>query len=85
MSALYIVLAVIVFFVFVTGIRSIRLVPQARAVIVQRLGRYLKTAGAGPVFVVPFIDQILPTIDLREGLRRTIEQSGRENLVGSAL
>ena len=66
MSALYIVLAVIVFFVFVTGIRSIRLVPQARAVIVQRLGRYLKTAGAGPVFVVPFIDQILPTIDLRE-------------------
>src|SRR5579859_2208284 len=46
--------------------RSIRLVPQARVVIVQRLGRYLRTAGSGPVFVIPFVDQILPMIDLRE-------------------
>jgi regulator of protease activity HflC (stomatin/prohibitin superfamily) len=59
-------LAVIVLFVLIVGIKSIRLVPQARVVIVQRLGRYLKTAGSGPVFVVPFIDKILPTIDLRE-------------------
>jgi regulator of protease activity HflC (stomatin/prohibitin superfamily) len=48
------------------GFKSIRLVPQARVVIIQRLGRYLKTAGSGPVFVVPFVDKILPTIDLRE-------------------
>jgi regulator of protease activity HflC (stomatin/prohibitin superfamily) len=41
-------------------------VPQARVVIVQRLGRYHKTAGSGPVFVLPLIDSILPTIDLRE-------------------
>ena len=64
--ALLILLAVVVFFVLVVGVRSIRLVPQARVVIVQRLGRYLKTAGSGPVFVVPFVDKILPTIDLRE-------------------
>ena len=44
----------------------IRLVPQARVVIIQRLGRYLKTAGSGPVFVIPFADRILPMIDLRE-------------------
>ncbi len=61
-----IALAVLVVFILIVGFRSIRLVPQARVVIVQRLGRYLKTAGSGPVFVVPFIDQILPTIDLRE-------------------
>lgn len=61
-----IILAVVVAFLFVVGLRSIRLVPQARVVIVQRLGRYLKTAGSGPVFVLPFIDQMLPTIDLRE-------------------
>jgi regulator of protease activity HflC (stomatin/prohibitin superfamily) len=53
-------------FVLLVGFKSIRLVPQARVVIVQRLGRYRKTAGSGPVFVLPFIDQILPTIDLRE-------------------
>ncbi|MDQ2744618.1 MAG: SPFH/Band 7/PHB domain protein [Chloroflexota bacterium] len=64
--AIGIVLAILVVFVLVVGIRSIRLVPQARVVIVQRLGRYLKTAGSGPVFVIPFVDQILPTVDLRE-------------------
>src|SRR5947209_4159367 len=61
-----IALAVIVALVLLIGFTSIRLVPQARVVNVQRLGRYLKTAGAGPVFVVPFFDKILPTIDLRE-------------------
>jgi regulator of protease activity HflC (stomatin/prohibitin superfamily) len=49
MSAIGIVLAILVVFVLIVGIRSIRLVPQARVVIVQRLGRYLKTAGSGPV------------------------------------
>jgi regulator of protease activity HflC (stomatin/prohibitin superfamily) len=61
-----IVLGILVLFALIVGMRSIRIVPQARVVIIQRLGRYLKTAGSGPVFVVPFIDQILPTIDLRE-------------------
>src|SRR5579864_6955397 len=62
----FIIPAIVVLFVLIVGFKSIRLVPQARVVIVQRLGRYLKTAGSGPVFVVPFMDQILPTIDLRE-------------------
>jgi regulator of protease activity HflC (stomatin/prohibitin superfamily) len=61
-----IALAVVLLFVFIVGVRSIRLVPQARVVIIQRLGRYLKTAGSGPVFVMPFADRILPMIDLRE-------------------
>ncbi len=61
-----IVSIVLVLFVFIVGFKSVRLVPQARVVNVQRLGRYLKTAGGGPVFVIPFIDKMLPTIDLRE-------------------
>lgn len=61
-----IVAAIVVLLVLVMGFKSIRLVPQARVVNVQRLGRYLKTAGSGPVFVIPFVDKILPTIDLRE-------------------
>ncbi|MGI8826464.1 MAG: SPFH domain-containing protein [Chloroflexota bacterium] len=66
MVVIPVVVALAVLFVLIVGIRSIRLVPQARVVIVQRLGRYLKTAGSGPVFVLPFVDKILPTIDLRE-------------------
>jgi regulator of protease activity HflC (stomatin/prohibitin superfamily) len=66
MIGIYIVLAIIVLFVLTVGFNSIRVVPQARVVIVQRLGRYLKTASSGPVFVLPFMDKILPTIDLRE-------------------
>jgi regulator of protease activity HflC (stomatin/prohibitin superfamily) len=65
-TGLEIALLVIVVFVLIVGFRSIRLVPQARVVIIQRLGRYLKTAGSGPVFVIPFVDKILPMIDLRE-------------------
>lgn len=64
--ALAVLLAVVILFTLVVGFKSIRLVPQARVVIVQRLGRYLKTRGSGPVFVIPFVDKILPTIDLRE-------------------
>src|SRR5579875_759239 len=61
-----IVAAIAVLFILIVGFKSIRLVSQARVVNVQRLGRYLKTAGSGPVFVIPFVDQILPTIDMRE-------------------
>jgi regulator of protease activity HflC (stomatin/prohibitin superfamily) len=66
MIGIEILLALVAGFILLVGYKSIRLVPQARVVIVQRLGRYRKTAGSGPVFVLPFIDQILPTIDLRE-------------------
>src|SRR5579864_5599137 len=59
-------LGLVVLLVLIIGFKSIRLVPQARVVLVQRLGRYLKTAGSGPVLVIPFVDKILPTIDLRE-------------------
>lgn len=61
-----VILGLIVLFVMVVGYKSVRLVPQARVVVVQRLGRYLKTAGSGPVVVLPLIDRILPIIDLRE-------------------
>ncbi|GAC1469158.1 MAG: SPFH domain-containing protein [Chloroflexota bacterium] len=64
--ALLVMFGLVVLFVALVGARSIRLVPQARAVVVQRLGRYVKTAGGGPLVVIPFIDKLLPTIDLRE-------------------
>ena len=58
-----IVLAVVVLFVLA---RTIRIVPQARAGIVERLGRYSRTLDAGLTILVPFIDRLRPLIDLRE-------------------
>jgi regulator of protease activity HflC (stomatin/prohibitin superfamily) len=64
--ALLIVLAVVALFVMLTVLRSVRIVPQARARNVERLGRYNRTLQAGLNFVIPFIDRVYSAIDLRE-------------------
>lgn len=46
--------------------KSIRIVPQARAGVVERLGRYTRTATPGLTILVPFVDRMRPMIDLRE-------------------
>src|ERR671910_1259306 len=50
----------------VVVVRSVRIVPQARARNVERLGRYHKTLEPGLNFVIPFVDRVRPQIDLRE-------------------
>ncbi|MCW2495456.1 SPFH domain-containing protein [Jatrophihabitans sp.] len=57
------VILVIILFVLV---RSVRIVPQARAAVIERLGRYIRTATPGLTILVPFIDRMRPMIDLRE-------------------
>src|SRR5215204_3711482 len=47
-------------------VRSVRIVPQARARNVERLGRYTKTLEPGLHFIIPFVDRVRPQIDLRE-------------------
>ncbi len=47
-------------------IRAIQVIPQARAANVERLGRFRKTLEPGLNFIVPFLDQLKPQIDLRE-------------------
>src|SRR6201999_986546 len=46
--------------------RTIRIVPQARAGIVERFGRYNRTLNPGLTVLMPFIDRLKPLIDLRE-------------------
>jgi regulator of protease activity HflC (stomatin/prohibitin superfamily) len=50
----------------VVVLRSVRIVPQARARNVERLGRYHRTLEPGLNFVIPFVDRVRPQIDLRE-------------------
>src|SRR5579862_2770648 len=61
-----IVVAVVAILLIITAARTIRIVPQARAGIVERLGRYNRTLGPGMTYLVPFVDRIRPLIDLRE-------------------
>jgi regulator of protease activity HflC (stomatin/prohibitin superfamily) len=61
-----IIAAVVALLVVITVIRSVRVVPQARARNVERMGRYRKTLEPGMNFIVPFIDRVKPMIDLRE-------------------
>jgi regulator of protease activity HflC (stomatin/prohibitin superfamily) len=57
---------VVAAFVVLTIARTIRIVPQARAGVIERLGRYSRTLNAGLAIVIPFVDRLRELIDLRE-------------------
>lgn len=61
-----IALAVIVAFVAVLMAKSISIVPQAEAAVIERLGRYTRTVSGQLTFLVPFVDRIRAKVDLRE-------------------
>jgi regulator of protease activity HflC (stomatin/prohibitin superfamily) len=61
-----IVAAVVVVFLLIAFARTVRIIPQARAGIVERLGRYSRTLSPGLAILVPFMDRLKPLIDLRE-------------------
>ncbi|MDA9099590.1 SPFH/Band 7/PHB domain protein [Aquiluna sp.] len=60
------VTAVVLIVIALLLIRSIRIIPQATAGVVERLGRFHKVLNAGVNLVFPFIDVVRRTIDLRE-------------------
>ena len=61
-----VIAAVVALLVVLTVLRSVRIVPQARARNVERFGRYRKTLEPGMNFIIPFIDRVKKEIDLRE-------------------
>lgn len=63
-SYLSVGLLVLIFVVILA--RSIRIIPQANAGIVERLGRFHRVLGAGLTIIIPFIDRLRPLIDMRE-------------------
>jgi regulator of protease activity HflC (stomatin/prohibitin superfamily) len=66
MSPGLIALIAVAVLVLVVVMRAVRIVPQARAGIVERLGRYHRTLTPGLALVIPVIDRVLPYIDLRD-------------------
>jgi regulator of protease activity HflC (stomatin/prohibitin superfamily) len=66
MDAVLIAVLIVAVLAIVTLLRSVRIVPQARAAVVERLGRYTRTQGPGVAVLVPFVDRMRPLIDMRE-------------------
>jgi regulator of protease activity HflC (stomatin/prohibitin superfamily) len=65
-TAALIVLAILVIFVVIALARTIRIVPQQTAIIVERLGSYDRTLEAGLHLLIPFVDRARAVIDQRE-------------------
>ena len=61
-----IIAAVVALLVVIIVLRSVRIVPQARARNVERFGRYRKTLEPGMNFILPVVDRVKKEIDLRE-------------------
>lgn len=59
----FVIIAVVILVIFST---SIRIVPQAQALVVERLGGYLGTYGVGVHFLIPFIDRVAKKVNLKE-------------------
>src|SRR6187549_2364137 len=68
MGALIVLILLVLLFLFVITLlaKTVRIVPQARAGIVERFGKYKETLPAGLNVVVPFVDKVRYLIDLRE-------------------
>ncbi len=58
--------AVLVVFAIIVVAKSVALIPQAEAAVVERLGRYSRTVSGQLTLLIPFIDRIRARIDLRE-------------------
>jgi regulator of protease activity HflC (stomatin/prohibitin superfamily) len=65
MASVIVVVVLVLFALFVAA-KTVRIIPQARAGVVERLGRYQRTMTPGLGIVVPFVDRVRPLIDLRE-------------------
>lgn len=62
----FIFLAVVVVFVALVIAKSIVIIPQGEAAVIERLGRYTKTVSGGVSLLVPFIDRVRAKVDTRE-------------------
>lgn len=61
-----VVLSVLVIFAVIVVAKSVALIPQAEAAVIERLGRYSKTVSGQLTLLIPFIDRIRARVDLRE-------------------
>ncbi|MEO7130962.1 MAG: SPFH domain-containing protein, partial [Dermatophilaceae bacterium] len=66
MDPLAIIAIIVIIVALIIVLRTVRIVPQQTAQIIERLGGYDKTLTAGLHFLIPFVDKVRANIDLRE-------------------
>ncbi len=66
MGAFSVLLLVLIIFVVITVIKTIVLIPQGEAAVIERLGSYTRTVSGGITLLVPFVDRVRDRIDTRE-------------------
>ena len=59
-------IGIIILFVLILIIRNVKVVPQAKAVVIERLGAYRGTWNVGIHFKVPFFEKVAKTVSLKE-------------------
>ena len=62
----YIIIAIITLAIIIVIVRNIKIVPQAHAFVIERLGAYYQTWSTGLHIKVPFIDRISKKVSLKE-------------------
>ncbi|MBW3068189.1 MULTISPECIES: SPFH domain-containing protein [unclassified Actinomyces] len=65
-TTILVILILILLLVIVALFRAVQIVPQSYAIIVERLGKFQAEYGAGMHLLVPFVDRVRTTVDLRE-------------------
>ncbi len=66
MGALLVLLFIPAVIIFILVINNIKIVPQAHAFVIERLGAYHTTWGTGLHFKIPFVDRISKKVSLKE-------------------
>lgn len=62
----FVILSLVILLVVIAVVRAIRIVPQSRALVIERLGKFQSVKYAGLHVLIPFIDRVAAQVDLRE-------------------
>ena len=65
-AGILIFIAALLVFALVILFKTVRIVPQQTALIIERLGRYARTLEGGIHILIPFVDKVRASVDLRE-------------------
>jgi len=68
-------LFVVAVFLLIVLMKAIKIVPQKQVKIIERLGKYHRTAEAGLNTIFPFLDSVRETLDLREQITKIEPQN----------
>lgn len=66
MLSTYLISALVIILIVVIVARAIRIVPQSRALVIERLGKFQSVKYAGLHVLIPFLDRVASGVDLRE-------------------